>query len=202
MKETYIIKIWKTEEERDAGLSEIISSNIADLKTAIQDAKKLKEEQKYDSVEVQNSNQTKSYYYIDNKDEKYIYNNFWGSEEEKITDIVNIYFAEKDLRNLMEYGSDRDYYVMPSFTDLYKGILARLNIPTYNITTEDLSDGKYETTIEFNNQYSIVIDTSAWNSESEVISNVMSIQEEFKKSLELNAENELLETENEEDMEV
>lgn len=91
---------------------------------------------------------------------------------------------------------------MPSFTDLYKGILARLNIPTYNITTEDLSDGKYETTIEFNNQYSIVIDTSAWNSESEVISNVMSIQEEFKKSLELNAENEYLETENEEDMEV
>ena len=75
MKETYIIKIWETEEERDAGLSEIISSNIADLKTAIQDAKKLKEEQKYDSVEVQNSNQTKSYYYIDNKDEKYIYNN-------------------------------------------------------------------------------------------------------------------------------
>ena len=45
MKETYIIKIWETEEERDAGLSEIISSNIADLKTAIQDAKKLKEEQ-------------------------------------------------------------------------------------------------------------------------------------------------------------
>ena len=40
MKETYIIKIWETEEERDAGLSEIISSNIADLKTAIQDAKK------------------------------------------------------------------------------------------------------------------------------------------------------------------
>lgn len=202
MKETYIIKIWETEEERDAGLSEIISSNIADLKTAIQDAKKLKEEQKYDSVEVQNSNQTKSYYYIDNKDEKYIYNNFWGSEEEKITDVVNTYFAEKDLKDLTEYGSDRDYYVMPSISDLYKGILARLNIPTYNITTEDLSDGKYETTIEFNNQYSIVIDTSAWNSESEVISNVMSIQEEFKKSLELNAENEFLETENEEDMEV
>ena len=44
LKETYIIKIWETEEERDAGLSEIISSNIADLKTAIQDAKKLKEE--------------------------------------------------------------------------------------------------------------------------------------------------------------
>lgn len=202
MKEKYIIKIWETEEEREAGLSDIISSNIADLKTAIQDAKKLKEEQNYASVEVQNSNQTKSYYYIDNEDEEYVYNNFFGSEEEKITDVVNTYFAEKDLKDLMEYGSDRDYYVMPSLTDLYKGILSRLNIPTYNITTEDFSDGKYETTIEFNNQYSIVIDTSAWNSENEVIANVISIQEEFKKSLELNAEDEYLETEYEEDMEV
>lgn len=199
MKEKYIIKIWETEEEREAGLSDIISSNIADLKTAIQDAKKLKEEQNYASVEVQNSNQTKSYYYIDNEDEKYVYNNFLGSEEEKITDVVNTYFAEKDLKDLMEYGSDRDCYVMPSLTDLYKGILSRLNIPTYNITTEDFSDGKYETTIEFNNQYSIVIDTSAWNSESEVIANVISIQEELKKSLELNAEDEYLETD---DMEI
>lgn len=202
MKEKYIIKIWETEEEREAGLSDIISSNIADLKTAIQDAKKLKEEQNYASVEVQNSNQTKSYYYIDNEDENYVYNNFLGSEEEKITDVVNTYFAEKDLKDLMEYGSDRDCYVMPSLTDLYKGILSRLNIPTYNITTEDFSDGKYETTIEFNNQYSIVIDTSAWNSENEVIANVISIQEEFKKSLELNAGDEYLETEYEEDMEV
>lgn len=202
MKEKYIIKIWETEEEREAGLSDIISSNIADLKTAIQDAKKLKEEQNYASVEVQNSNQTKSYYYIDNEDEKYVYNNFLGSEEEKITDVVNTYFAEKDLKDLMEYGSDRDCYVMPSLTDLYKGILSRLNIPTYNITTEDFSDGKYETTIEFNNQYSIIIDTSAWNSENEVIANVISIQEEFEKSLELNAEDEYLETEYEEDMEV
>lgn len=202
MKEKYIIKIWETEEEREAGLSDIISSNIADLKTAIQDAKKLKEEQNYASVEVQDSNQTKTYYYIDDDEEKYIYNNFWGNDEEKITDIVNTYFAEKDLTDLMEYGSDRDCYVMPSLTDLYKGILSRLNIPTYNITTEDFSDGKYETTIEFNNQYSIVIDTSAWNSENEVIANVISIQEEFKKSLEINAEDEYLETEYEEDMEV
>lgn len=199
MKEKYIIKIWETEEEREEGLSDIISSNIADLKTAIQDAKKLKEEQNYASVEVQNSNQTKTYYYIDDDEEKYIYNNFWGNDEEKITDIVNTYFAEKDLTDLMEYGSDRDCYVMPSLTDLYKGILSRLNIPTYNITTEDFSDGKYETTVEFNNQYSIVIDTSAWNSENEVIANVISIQEEFKKSLEINAEDEYLETEYEED---
>lgn len=199
MKEKYIIKIWETEEEREEGLSDIISSNIADLKTAIQDAKKLKEEQNYASVEVQNSNQTKTYYYMDDDEEKYIYNNFWGNEEEKITDIVNTYFAEKDLTDLMEYGSDRDFYVMPSLTDLYKGILSRLNIPTYNITTEDFSDGKYETTVEFNNQYSIVIDTSAWNSENEVIANVISIQEEFKKSLEINAEDEYLETEYEED---
>lgn len=199
MKEKYIIKIWETEEERETGLSDIISSNIEDLKTAIQDAKKLKEEQNYASVEVQDSNQTKTYYYMDDDEEKYIYNNFWGNEEEKITDIVNTYFAEKDLTDLMEYGSDRDCYVMPSLTDLYKGILSRLNIPTYNITTEDFSDGKYETTIEFNNQYSIVIDTSAWNSENEVIANVISIQEEFKKSLEINAEDEYLETECEED---
>lgn len=199
MKEKYIIKIWETEEEREVGLSDIISSNIADLKTAIQDAKKLKEEQNYASVEVQNSNQTKTYYYMDDDEEKYIYNNFWENDEEKITDIVNTYFAEKDLTDLMEYGSDRDYYVMPSLTDLYKGILSRLNIPTYNITTEDLSDGKYETTIEFNNQYSIVIDTSAWNSENEVIANVISIQEKFKKGLELNTENKYLEIEDEED---
>ena len=202
MKETYIIKIWETEEERDAGLSDIISSNIADLRTAIQDAKKLKEEQKYDSVEVQNSNQTKSYYYIDNNDEKYIYNNFWGSEEEKITDVVNTYFAEKDLTDLTEYGSDRDYYVMPSISDLYKGIFARLNIKTYNITTEDISDGKYCTTINFDEENSITIDTSAWNNENEVIENTMSVQEEYDKFIKQICEEEYLETDYEEEIEI
>lgn len=202
MKETYIIKIWETEEERDAGLSDIISSNIADLKTAIQDAKKLKEEQKYDSVEVQNSNQTKSYYYIDNNDEKYIYNNFWGNEEEKITDVVNTYFAEKDLTDLTEYGSDRDYYVMPSISDLYKGIFARLNIKTYNITTEDISDGKYCTTINFDEENSITIDTSAWNNENEVIETTMSVQEEYDKFIKQICEEEYLETDYEEEIEI
>ena len=55
MKETYIIKIWETEELRNAGLSDIISSGITDLKTAIKDAKQLMQEQEYASIEVQNS---------------------------------------------------------------------------------------------------------------------------------------------------
>lgn len=202
MKETYIIKIWETEELRNAGLSDIISFGITDLKTAIKDAKQLMQEQEYASIEVQNSKEKKSYYYEDGQEQEYIYNNEFNSQEERITDVVNTYFAEKDITNLMDYGSDRDYYIMPSLSDLYKGILSRLNIHTYNVATEDISDGKYCTTIDFDEKYSIIVDTSASNSENVVISNIISIQDEYDKFLRQKSQDEYIEVDYEEEMEV
>lgn len=91
---------------------------------------------------------------------------------------------------------------MPSISDLYKGIFARLNIKTYNITTEDISDGKYCTTINFDEENSITIDTSAWNNKNEVIENTMSVQEEYDKFIKQICEEEYLETDYEEEIEI
>ena len=77
-------------------------------------------------------------------------------------DIIDKYFEENKIENFMDYGSDRDSYSMPSLSSVYKDILDKLDIKYTNIFTEDISDGKYQTTIEFNDD-KVVVDTSAWN---------------------------------------
>lgn len=178
MSKKYIIKIWENEILRDLGESEIIETNIENLKEAIGKAKKTMEENDYASLEVQDNEQKNSYYYCTPKEEKYIYNFQENNVDEKIKEVVELYFIENGIRDLMDYGSDRDSVVMPSLSSLYKEILEKLDIEVFNIETDDISDGKYQTLVELNNGKSITIDTSAWNSEEIVISNIKSIQEE------------------------
>lgn len=101
-------------------------------------------------------------------------------------DIIDKYFEENKIENFMDYGSDRDSYSMPSLSSVYKDILDKLDIKYTNIFTEDISDGKYQTTIEFNDD-KVVVDTSAWNGREVLKDNIESIKEKYK---ELQAESE------------
>lgn len=106
-------------------------------------------------------------------------------------DIIDKYFEENKIENFMDYGSDRDSYSMPSLSSVYKDILDKLNIKYTNIYTEDISDGKYQTTIEFNDD-KVVVDTSAWNGKEVLKDNIESIKEKYEE----------LQTESEDDMEM
>ena len=70
---TYIIKIWETEELRDLGESDIVEIDLDSLKKAISRAKEIMEEQNYASLEVQDSEETESYYFCTPKEEEYLY---------------------------------------------------------------------------------------------------------------------------------
>lgn len=106
-------------------------------------------------------------------------------------DIIDKYFEENKIENFMDYGSDRDSYSMPSLSSVYKDILDKLDIKYTNIFTEDISDGKYQTTIEFNDD-KVVVDTSAWNGREVLKDNIESIKEKYKE----------LQVESEDDMEM
>ena len=81
----------------------------------------------------------------------------------------------------MEYGSDFDEGLY-KLSDMYKEILEQLNINCKSITTEDgMSDGKYVTTIVFNDNSEIKLDLSAWNGIGNVTENIESILEEYQK---------------------
>lgn len=70
---TYIIKVWQNSDLREAGLSDILEIGIEDLKTAVDKAKKIYENNCYASIEVQTGDEEKTLYFRDNKKEKYYY---------------------------------------------------------------------------------------------------------------------------------
>lgn len=99
----------------------------------------------------------------------------------KIFQKVAYYFKENDIENLMEYGSDSDEGLY-HLSSMYSEIMDELEIKYKNIYTEDgISDGKYLTTIVFEDGSRIELDTSAWNDIETVIDNVSSILEEYEK---------------------
>lgn len=84
----YIIKVWETEEERDLGESNIVETNLNDIEQAIGKAKKIMNNQNYASLEVQNSNENETYYFVDSTEEKHFQENI---EKAKVQERVNIY---------------------------------------------------------------------------------------------------------------
>ena len=93
---------------------------------------------------------------------------------------VATYFRNNEIKNLMDYGSDGDeglYHL--SF--MYKELMDELNIKYLDVYTEDVSDGKYVTTITFDNNSSINIYTSAFNGIKDVTNNMESIFEAYEK---------------------
>lgn len=101
------------------------------------------------------------------------------SSYDLILDNVSAYFRENQIKNLMDYGSDGDEGLTP-ISSIYKELMDKLNIKYTNVYTEDVSDGKYLTTITFENDSEIKIDTSAWNGIKVVVENIESICENYK----------------------
>ena len=84
------------------------------------------------------------------------------------------------MENLMDYGNDSDEGLY-HLSSMYQEIMDNLDIKYSNIYTEDgISDGKYLTTISFENGSSIKIDTSAWNGIEVVTQNVETIYETYE----------------------
>ena len=92
----------------------------------------------------------------------------------------------------MEYGADTDSYTMPTISSVYEKILDILNIEYENIFTEEVSDGKYASTIQFNEEKEIVVDTKASNTYEQVASNIESVKDKY---LELQKNMEIEDTE-------
>ena len=109
-----------------------------------------------------------------------------------IKDVVECYFDNNELENLMEYGADTDSYTMPTISSVYEKILDILNIEYENIFTEEVSDGKYASTIQFNEEKEIVVDTKASNTYEQVASNIESVKDKY---LELQKNMEIEDTE-------
>ena len=98
MAKNYIIKIWETESEREQGLSEIIKVGIDKLEIAIEEARKISEDNEYACIEVQDSKQKKSYLTIDEKGEKIDNFNYIDAiRQEKINYFYNLVYGEEDI---------------------------------------------------------------------------------------------------------
>ena len=95
---SYIIKTWETEDEREQGLSEIIEVGFDKLENAIEQARKIGEDNNYACIEVQDSKQNKSYCTIDANGEKIDNFNYIDAiRQEKINYFYNLVYGEEDF---------------------------------------------------------------------------------------------------------
>lgn len=95
---SYIIKTWETEDEREQGLSEIIEVRFDKLEKAIEQARKIGEDNNYACIEVQDSKQNKSYCTIDSNGERidnFNYND--AIRQEKINYFYNLVYGKEDI---------------------------------------------------------------------------------------------------------
>lgn len=292
---SYIIKIWENEDLREQGISDIIRTDIKDIRTAVQIAQEIQNNNRYACIEVQDNQQKTSYYMQDMIEEKifekkyleaikqekinYLYKLMYGDKnivfinedmigkanvilkeldtikqnlieeyqedskdiikevnelkdeildeydvediiklyehpmaivpmlnsnkgtlkdmretflsmvevkeipEVALDDVIDAYMGYNDIGNFMEYSSDSNIYTNPSFSSLYKDLMDLLNIKYIDVYTNDVSDGKYVTTIEFNKEKSITIDINAWSEIEEIKENLKSIVE-YEKTIE------------------
>ena len=95
----------------------------------------------------------------------------------KINSVVLEVSKEYDINfnnkiPFQDYGSDEETTYMCSFSNYYKEIFEKLNY-SFDIKTDEVSDGKYELVI--NNEY--LLDIRAWDSIRDVLDNVETILE-------------------------
>ena len=100
-------------------------------------------------------------------------------------DKVSEYFRENKIKNLMEYGSDKDEGLY-HLSSMYKEILDKLEVKYLDVNTRDKegADGTYITTICFEDKTEFEVEISSWNGIKIVTDNVKEIYEEYSKSQE------------------
>ncbi len=122
-------------------------------------------------------------------------NNF-SLKDININNYVEYWFNLKRIENLESYGPDSNSLVMPTIGDLYGNILESLGVAYDSIFTDEISDGKYKLTINFNDESKIILDTRASDTYEGTSSNIQVIVDKY---LELQTENSINE---ENDMEL
>lgn len=101
---------------------------------------------------------------------------YYDLSEDKVIE----YFRENEIKDLMNYGSDCDEGLY-HLSSMYQEIMDKLDIKYSNVYTEDgISDGKYLTTIIFEDDSTIQVDTSAWNGIKVVTENIESVYEKYE----------------------
>lgn len=100
-----------------------------------------------------------------------------------IKDVVDYYFDNNDIKNLMDYGADRDGEAMPTISSMYETILENLKIDYANIFSDDVSSGKYTTIIEFDQNHKIQLDTKSRYNAEDIYDNIQSVDEVYKNYL-------------------
>lgn len=103
--------------------------------------------------------------------------------ESNIKDIVDYYFDTNGIKNLMDYGADRDGEVMPTISSMYETILENLKIEYSNIFSNDVSSGKYTTIVEFDEKHKVQIDTKSRYGSEDIYDNIQSINDTYKEYL-------------------
>lgn len=95
-------------------------------------------------------------------------------------DKVSEYFRENKIKNLMDYGSDKDEGLY-HLSSMYKEILDKLDVKYLDINTRDKegSDGIFVTTICFEDKTEFEVETDSWNGIKIVTDNVREICEEY-----------------------
>lgn len=121
------------------------------------------------------------------------FKNYSITHNDLILEKVKEYFKENEIKDLMDYGNDSDEGLY-HLSSLYEDIMDKLSIKFNQIYTEDISDGKYLTTIIFEDNSEIKIFTSAFNGIETVANNVETIYEFYEKEknsmINLNKKNE------------
>jgi len=100
-------------------------------------------------------------------------------EYDAISTKVAEYFKEKNIENLKDYGEDFNeglHYL----TDLYKDLLTELNINYIQIYTVESEPGEFITTIDFDKNNSIGVNTKNHDDIKYVIHNLNFISNEYK----------------------
>lgn len=97
-------------------------------------------------------------------------------------DKVSEYFRENKIKNLMDYGSDKDEGLY-HLSEMYKEILNKIDVKYLDINTRDKegSDGVYITTICFEDRTEIEVEISSWHGIKSVTDNVKEICEEYSR---------------------
>jgi len=102
------------------------------------------------------------------------------------------YFRENEIKNLMDYGCDADEG-LHKLSTMYKEIMNKFDMQYRDVNTRDKegSDGKFITTITFDSETEIEIETSAWEGIKAVTENIASIYENYKMFYENSKTNEV-----------
>ena len=91
---------------------------------------------------------------------------------------VTSYFKDNN-RQLKDYSDDINDNVY-HFSDMYKDLINKLNIKYICIFTEEKEPGEYTTTIEFDNNNRVTVDTKTSNEINTVVHNLLSISTQYE----------------------